>query len=530
MVCPEDKEFYQACGHTAPRMTEPTEADGLCGAFVCDLKEENKAVRSDSQIMLNKICDGKNDCVNTNLDEINCGFSCKSQNPREQHIAASKNCDKKCDCANCADEASCGQHTKGLFCADGKYIEPDKICDSNDDCMDWKDERYCFEAKCNITLYHNGITAGHSEAKQPVTQIRRLKMDDNCDGIPRCDDSSDEVCVTRTCQRVINESYTLTGTLKDTNICSAPISGSFYRICDDARDQINCTDPTDVALQCKIDGKPSTVSRYVICKGLDMCDDKMDNDCMQISEECLIHKHQFCDGIHDCEGGADEKEELCHVTKSALCLRRYPADDSERKPVPLTWIGDGVVDCKDGVDEHFLEWRFCGDSKFPWATSFTEAETPCEEFYLCANKTEEMVQFPFLYDNVNSCGRENKVCKATSHQLITTNLQDLKSGIRASHFCLPGLNSLQNLASSCVLKQFIHPHKPFGVTAHLPIMVPEEELQCSYLFGAPYVFSSCLGLCSDENIPCPLGKLESDSCVSAYQQKKRVFTYGGDLS
>ena len=58
-----------------------------------------------------------------------------------------------------------------------------------------------------------------------------------------------------------------------------------------------------------------------------------------------------------------------------------------------------------------------------------------------------------------------------------------------------------------------------------PILFPEKASHCSYLYGAPYVFSSCTNSCSDKAILCPLSKLESDSCKNLYQQRKRVLTF-----
>ena len=422
-----------------------------------------------------------------------------------------------------------------MFCENGKYREPEKICDSNDDCQGSipNDERHCIEAKCEMTLYHNGISLDQVQSflRRPVTKIVKLGKEDNCDGIPRCDDFSDELCVTRTCQRTNRiglSSQILTITLTDANLCTAPKFGDFYRICDDVSDQINCTDPADVAINCDVNGYKSSVSKHVICKGLQLCDDAIDDDCIQITEDCLIHKHQFCDRFHDCKGGTDETEERCQVTETAKCVRRYPAQRNRELPIVKLWIQDGVVDCVDGIDEDPEYWTLCGDKRVPWATSFTERNTACQQFYFCANETEQLVPFSFLCDKANSCGRENEVCKS-SRQIIhpppTVLPKHPGTSTRNMHMCLPGLENLRYLAGNCTTEQFIHPHRPFGVTSHPDIKVPEKDLDCRYLFGESYIFASCSNSCSEDTALCPLGKLEAQSCSRLYHQKERAFTF-----
>ena len=533
--CPNDNDFYQACGHVSSNIGDDDQQNsGLCGTFLCDLKEEigSTVTRSDGSKIAGRICDGVEDCANTDLDERYCDFNCHTGNDREQYIAAAKVCNDECDCKNCADEAKCGLHAKGVFCDDGIYKEAEKICDFNDDCKGTipNDEKHCIEAKCKMTLYHNGIQFGKMQFSliKPVTKVVRLGKEDNCDGVPRCDDSSDELCVTRTCQRT-NNYQVLTITLKNANLCSAPKFGDFYRICDDASDQLNCTDPADVALYCKINGFESSVSKYVICEDLQLCDDVIDSDCIQITEECLIHKHQFCDGVNDCEGGSDETEEQCQVTETAKCVRRYPAQPSKELPIVKLWILDGVVDCVDEEDEDPEHWKFCGDKIMPWATSFTEANTACQQFYFCANETKQIVPFSFLCDKANSCGRENDVCKSSRQRKQpeprTVLPKDPETSNRNIHMCLPGLENLRYLAGNCTTERFKHPHRPFGVTIHPDIKVPEKDLDCRFLFGEPYVLASCSNSCSEGTTLCPLGKLEAQSCGRLYHQKERSFTF-----
>ncbi|KAL5269488.1 hypothetical protein ACHWQZ_G003092 [Mnemiopsis leidyi] len=541
MSCPNDRRFYQACGHNEQNIVDIInhfDDNGLCGVFLCDLLEDSSsdALRSDSPSVRDKICNGIADCVNTDLDEKNCDFNCKTGNSREQYLPGGKKCNGECDCMNCADEAECGLNTKGVFCEDRTYKEAEKICDHNDDCKGTipMDERYCIEAECEITLYHNGMDMNsfvyEERLKMPVSKVIRLRKEDNCDGVPRCDDSSDEqLCVTRTCQRTdLTSTKVLTITLNDANLCTTPKSGNLYRICDDASDQTNCTDPADVALLCGINGYESSVSKYAICKGLNLCDDDFENNCIQITEKCLIHKHQFCDGVYDCEGGTDEAKERCQVTGTAKCVRRYPAQRNINLPIVKLWIQDGVVDCVDEVDEDPKRWTSCTDKRVPWATSFTEVNSTCQEFYFCAIERKQSVPFSFLCDKVNSCGRENEVCKSSRHtkELPWTVLpKNPKTSDRNLHFCLPGLENLRLLAGNCTTELFIHPHKPFGVTSHPKIKVPEKALDCRFLFGAPYVFASCSNLCLDGTTLCPLNKLEADSCSRLYQQKERSFTF-----
>ena len=93
------------------------------------------------------------------------------------------------------------------------------------------------------------------------------------------------------------------GVLDPRSKCSILETKLTNRVCTDYRDQMNCSGSTISPLVCDVDGYPTTISERVICKGLDVCDNKVDNDCVDVEFRCKIHKHRLCDGIKDCKNG-----------------------------------------------------------------------------------------------------------------------------------------------------------------------------------------------------------------------------------
>ena len=77
-----------------------------------------------------KVCDGKNDCLNTDLDERFCDGSYNSDM-----------CNLVCasDSVNCEDESFCNGYSYGVWCKSGEYLPSYILCRKINECLEKPD-------------------------------------------------------------------------------------------------------------------------------------------------------------------------------------------------------------------------------------------------------------------------------------------------------------------------------------------------------------------------------------------------------
>ena len=290
-----------------------------------------------------------------------------------------------------------------------------------------------------------------------------------------------------------------------------------FAVCDDGRDQLNCS---DVALSCLVSGYLTTVSRWGICRKHNLCDDNFDDLCYHVEHDCNIHKHQICDGKQDCSRHLDEVKNVCKEVTTESCVRKANFNQNESLPIPKKWLCDGVNDCVDGSDEDRTLWKICGSNETKLRCK--EKDEVCSELFKCPNSVKKFAELAALCNYIEDCKGEKLIC-AQSRKLayVYDTAVAYKSQTILSVSCLPGIkrDSICNTAPYTTSTQ-----RMLGVIP-LNITYESKKISCKYFFGEVYVLKACSGLCHDAN--CPLRQLDYSSCPNL---KNRAITLVGGLN
>ena len=458
-MCENDKAFYQGCGYTTAPFISLKNA--ICQVKISVL-HGNKAI-------------GKIVRISSLIQEPVILLSGSTAD--RDWI-----CNDKCELENCEDEAQCNGFTYGQYCHLEEnvnkpiiYVKPSRICDPS------YHERRC----CN--------SSENSEFEE-------------CEKTVMCG-SSASTCPPLKYRYPLRDGYLLNMTR-----CSPEM-----HMCEPPLDHTNCSDQTRVGVTCLINGYPSTVSKYRICRETPMCDDSVDTLCETILAQCTVHKHQLCDGIDDCQNRIDEIGSICQSITKETCVRKGGSGLSSL-PIPLKWLGDGIDDCRNGKDENWP--YFCGAEKTRRVVIGSQV---CSNVYLCRTGEPRFVEYIQLCDGTDTCGNENNVCKASrGSKTVTKKVASSNQGLqRYLSYCHRGLEQLVNLAGPCSSENFMFPPGDiYGLTKPL-ITLPSAQSSCDAMFGEQYLYTSCTNKCI--NSSCPLRNvLLHDSCPDYYTDRIRT--------
>ena len=482
-----------------------------------------------SQVTKSKIecTDGIPQCSNTNLDEADCEEE-MFEGKGGAFVRCSQKCDGVCDDKFCEDEAECNGYFYGVYCEPDetgrvKYVPPWNVCDGHRDCGDGElgdgelgnDEKSC-------------VSDRHCRMSEELAKKQEVEVS----MIPIVDAAS----------------------------CSPGVKryDAFQPYCDKYEDQMNCTDPSVAATSCLVNGYPTTISRFMICHGIDglkMCDDGFENLCVEVSVSCTVHKHQVCDGVPDCNGGFDENLLICDSTQmipstcnrtfmqhhrtlmqhsrtfteqNQTCMQQnrdfiqHKGGGFNETGLPLSWIGDGVADCVGGIDEMEELWKTCGKDQ---TLRFTKDNSNCQEVYICDQ--ENFVELEYLCDGIETCGNENRVCLAARDNLnvFSSVLYVRDYFTKYLGYCVPGMERFQLPPNLCVQENFdFFNVDVFGADGVMSLNIPHKLVDCRNMYGEVYLFTSCTGRC--KNSSCPLSTpLTFDSCHGQFPD--RVYTLAG---
>ena len=547
-ICDQDPGFYQICGHQMyeSHHVQMDQEGMLCGEIACNSEIPWKPVDNEAST-----CNEELDPDKEKGDETH-QFDCRVYRPkRNEFVPENVLCDDECDCSNCADESLLGNnrcasdHPVGMMCnktfqvyswssnpkpvTKEVYIEPKMICDNITHCDDNADEINCTEESEESCMYENfGI-----ERTWPEEIIKKLGPQKR--------------------------------SLAPSHKCSVPnfLSINPELVCDDFSDQLNCPNKLKNELECfaskpdKEDAKLINLSKYLVdcevryrlekwikshnsalisSKGKEyslkaFCNDSIDDQCYKVGHRCLVHKHKMCDNHIDCPTKKDETDDICKDMEDKTCIRRVGGVEAK---IPSKWVEDGVTDCVDGIDENNEYWikhrenySICGD-KSDWS-SVRSDNCSNERFYFCSNSTKEKLAFNKLCDRISSCGSEEQVCRVARNQDIFWSkpiLGPSRALSRGFLYCLPGLENMISLANGCKeikLKKTMHGDEVFGVK-YMTGVVPNRTFDCTFLYGTPYLLTSCNRMCTDETTKCKMPSLKHNSCKAEIPEEYRTYT------
>ena len=518
--CENDPHFYQSCGMIRSSTPDSFTANNaaVCYDFVCSsttllvfnprhpfrIASTNEVCDLKSEVSQTNCQTDGNECLQLELPKDICSAKngTQAELPSGLMSPTSKICNGRCDVHyRCEDEAFCNGFLYGTYCTgyDGTlaYVRPHDVC--------------------------NG--------KSHYLCLNVANDEQNCPDLATL--SSHEKCHKSMGIFYSDTSFTLIPIVNRTRCAALWETFSVYAdklqlmsLCKNFIDQTNCSDSSRSSMVCTIGGYVSTVSKYFVCHGQSeipsLCDNGIDQVCenRQILLTCKLHKHQLCDEIRDCYDGTDENLSICRSLTNRTCTRAFKHARALR--IPLTWLRDGVEDCLNGVDEKDI-WPSCGVGR---TERFVDSgKTPCGEVFLCSHEQTAFVHLQDLCDGIAICGNEKTICDK-SHLAIPT--FDKAMGVERSDrieklifYCLPGLESLQNLAHQCVHRDI----QPVGAEVlgikDLALILPDTKINCDHTFGEIYLLLSCSGLCS--NSVCPIrNMIKHDSCPG--QHLDRIYT------
>ncbi|XP_065291469.1 basement membrane-specific heparan sulfate proteoglycan core protein isoform X24 [Dermacentor albipictus] len=271
-------------------------------------------------------------------------------------------------------------HPGGIHCGalqfacdnNRRCVETSRRCDGHRDCNDGYDEENCVEQGPEVPTHAPGFQC---RPDQFVCDGRRcVDSSGRCDGKPDCADGTDEHdCPPREVHSLCGPGHFIC----DDRRC-VPLSGKCngHRDCADGSDEQGCakeeSDGGKEGFQCG--------HHQFVCDG----------------RRCVDHSGK-CDGRHDCADGSDERncpgvpggDKVMNASRSLCNSTEFRCRDGTC--IPLSYVCDEEVDCKDGSDELCDITRDCEPNQFKCdgGRKCVDSSRKCDGHYDCADRTDE---------------------------------------------------------------------------------------------------------------------------------------------
>ena len=483
----------------------------LCGLLYC----YNGASRL--PLEREELCKERTKCVNIKAEQFERLRCCEVGRTCENDTATASDgretCNGVCDDWNCADESLCNGFSYGKNCrvnskGDTTYIPPYEVCNTFGDCISVieprSDEKDCAPERNPETPT---CVSGELFRFKNIRKVVPIFNFTRCSSIKISKSGDHELGQLAIRYGVYGE-----------GVEKALKFGIPY--CQNYIDQTNCTDVSRIAVSCQIKGYGySTISKTMVCEGFrgGFCDNGMDTACVDVDRNCTVHKHQLCDEVEDCSSGADETHTSCFDLTEDKCFRNFRS--GRELSIPASWLGDGLDDCKNGLDEN---WSIvCGLSQM---TRRYEINEKCEEVFICRYGAKKFIRLRELCNGMDKCGNENLICQ------VGRGLSSISTAVRTSGivktliYCHKGLEGVVGLRRSACVTQEFNPFNEnlYGVNKRISVTYPLEKADCRIVFGEVYVYLSCMGQC-EKSTNCPLQKpVDFNDCPT--QHRDRVYT------
>ena len=291
-----------------------------------------------------------------------------------------------------------------------------------------------------------------------------------------------------------------------------------YHPCQNWEEQMNCQrGKRNVVLTCSVGGNDNTtISKYLICGRGTSCEDRMDERCvnftMSDSRICRVHEHQVCDEVEDCDFGLDEVGCLPKLFRDVDCRRRvnFNTDQNRRLPILKSLVMDGKSDCIDGEDESDALFQPCGERQTK-RFRYDLRAVKCREMFKINKIVDDTryLNMDNICDHISDFPEEKKMCYKSREYAHIWTRDIFHSDQVYIPPCLPDLLKYDQKRFQCNKKSF----DVIGITG-IQFQYSKMKRNCRFLYGEPYLFASCNGLCLEENARCMFHYENIGECIN----------------